>query len=93
MFYPYAAMAIVKYNISSVQGSAGGPVFKEETGKAPYMVAIHNGYSETKSHGVNVYINYGVRLLEILNHFLFGKQSLLSKTLATHRDHSVWCKL
>ena len=74
------ATAVVKYNMSSVQGSAGGPVFKQEVGKPPYMVAMHNGYAETKNHGVNIYVNYGVRLLEILNHCT-GKHSLPSKLI------------
>ena len=81
MFHPCVAMAVVKYDISSVQESAGSPVFKEDTGEVPYMVAIHNGYSETKSHGVNVYMNYGVHLLEILNNSFGKPQSLLSKPL------------
>ena len=68
----------MKYNISSVQGSAGGPVFKQEAGKLPYMVAIHNGYTETKNRGVNTYMNYGVHLLQVLNHCT-GKHSLPSK--------------
>ena len=72
------ATAVVKYDMPSVQGSAGSPVFKQEAGKPPYMVAMHNGYSETKNHGVNIYVNYGVRLLEILNHCT-GKHSLPSK--------------
>ena len=75
----------MKYNISSVQGSAGGPVFKQEAGKLPYMVAIHNGYTETKNRGVNTYMNYGVHLLQVLNHCT-GKHSLPSKltNLAIH---------
>ena len=65
--------------MSSVQESAGSPVFKEEMGKPPYMVAIHNGYSDKKSHGVTLFVNYGVRLSEILKHFT-GKQSLPSES-------------
>ena len=78
MCYFSIATAIIKYDISTVHGSAGSPVFKQEAGKHPYMVAVHNGYAETKNHGVNIYMNYGVRLIEILNH-CNGKPSLPSK--------------
>ena len=77
MLFPIAT-AIIKYDIATIQGSAGSPVFKQEAGRSPYMVAIHNGYAETKNHGVNIYMDYGVRLMEILNHFN-GKPSLPSK--------------
>ena len=70
----------MKYDVPSVQGSGGGPVFKQEEGKAPSMVAIHNGYAETKNHGVDIYMNYGVRLLEVLNHCT-EKHSLPSKLI------------
>jgi len=67
--------------MASVQTAAGGPVFKEETGKDPYMVAIHNGYYKAKHKGTaDIYMNYGVRLLDILNH-IAGKTSSPSETI------------
>ena len=77
----------MKYNTASDQGAGGGPVFKQDTaGNLVAMVAIHNGYSETKSHGINRYTDYGVRLLQILNHhngshFLPSKLTVSSRTV------------
>ena len=75
----------MKYSIASEQGSGGGPVFKQDAaGKLVAMVAIHNGYSETKTHNINRYMNYGVRLLQIINHHA-GKHSLPSKFTVSSR--------
>lgn len=69
--------------MASDQEAGGGPVFKREaSGKFVAMVAIHNGYSDTKSGNTRRYMNYGVRLLQILNHRT-GKYSLPSKLIAS----------
>ena len=45
------------------------------------MVAIHNGYTARAKHtGADIYMNYGVRLLDILNH-VAGKAPSPSKII------------
>jgi len=59
----------VTYGLSSAKGSAGAPLFKEDTGRLR-VVAIHNGQAGSKDN-----FNYGIRMSDILKHQAGEKHS------------------